>query len=87
MDSWFDDFQRKEKVFQFSVICKNGSYRTLKIALELSVGSNREVILGCVWVITLLSYLVRVIPSAGLHEIIQQPASFLRSVAFSAEKY
>ena len=31
------------------------------------------------------AYLVRVIPSAGLHEIIQQPVSFLRSVASSAE--
>ena len=46
--------KQRKKFFQFSVICKNSSYRTLKIALELSVGSNREVILGCVWVITLL---------------------------------
>ena len=46
--------KERKNFFQFSVICKNSSYRTLKIALELSVGSNREVILGCVWVITLL---------------------------------
>ena len=46
--------KERKKFFQFSVICKNSSYRTLKIALELSVGSNREVILGCVWVITSL---------------------------------
>ena len=46
--------KERKKFFQSSVICKNSSYRTLKIASELSVGSNREVILGCVWVITLL---------------------------------
>ena len=46
--------KERKKFFQFSFICKNSSYRTLKIALELIVGSNREVILGCVWVITLL---------------------------------
>ena len=68
--------KERKKFFQFSVICKNRSYRTLKIALELSVGSNREVILGCVWDHITEAYLVRVIPSAGLHEIIQQPVLF-----------
>ena len=48
--------KERKKLFQFSVICKNSGYQTLKIALELSVGGNREVILGCVWVITLLRF-------------------------------
>ena len=42
--------KERKQFFQFSVIFKNSSYRTLKIALKLSVGSNREVTLGCVWV-------------------------------------
>ena len=37
-----------------TIICKNSGYRILKSELELGVVSDREVILGCVWVITLL---------------------------------
>ena len=36
--------KERKKFFQFSVSCKNSSCRTLKIALEMSVGSNRELI-------------------------------------------
>ena len=70
--------KEKKKFFQFSIICKNSSYRTLKIELQLSERGkrSRSYFRMCLGYHTTEAYLVRVIPSAGLHEIIRQPVLF-----------
>ena len=65
--------KESKKFFQFSIICKNSGYRTLKIELELSERGkrSRSYFRMCLGYPTSEAYLVRVIPSAGLREIIQ----------------
>ena len=77
--------KERKNFYQFSVICKNSSYRTLKIASELSVGRNREVVLGCVWVITLLRFTLFVLFLRPGFTKSYSILSFLRSVASPAE--